>query len=64
MIDITKAEAATIRAKYPGACIVQTVHRRCVEESERYLRLIPDNIEAAAILAEIDSKRKSKYVGK
>lgn len=63
MIQITKAEAATVRERYPHACIAKTCHKRYLEESDRYLVLIPDNEEAAAILKakQKAKERRNKY---
>lgn len=50
MIQITVAEAKIVRAKYPKACIAKTRHKRYLEESMRYLELIPNNFEASQII--------------
>lgn len=50
MIQITIAEAKIVRAKYPKACIAKTRHKRYLEESMRYLELIPNNFEASQII--------------
>ena len=57
MIEITKEEAKVIRKKYPHAAISKTVNKRYLEETEKYLRMIPNNSSAAQILADIDRKR-------
>lgn len=54
MIEITKSEAKTIRKKYPNACIAKTRHKRYLEESYRYLVLIPFNVEAARIVTQMN----------
>ena len=41
MIEITKAEAKEIRKVYPKVFIAKTRHKRFIEESVRYLELIP-----------------------
>lgn len=50
MIQVTIAEAKIVRAKYPGACIAKTRHKRYLEESMKYLVLIPNNFEAAQMI--------------
>lgn len=50
MIEITKAEAKEIRKVYPKVFIAKTRHKRFIEESVRYLELIPFNIEAREIV--------------
>lgn len=50
MIEITKAEAKEIRKVYPNVFIAKTRHKRFIEESVRYLELIPYNIEASQIV--------------
>lgn len=50
MIEITKAEAKEIRKVYPHVFIAKTRHKRFIEESVRYLELIPFNIEAREIV--------------
>lgn len=60
MIEITKEEAKVIRKKYPRAAISKTVHKRYLEENEKYLRLIPYNTAAAQILAGIKRKRGAR----
>lgn len=49
MIEITKNEAKTIRKYYPDACIAKTRHKRYLEESLRYLVLLPHNVAATAL---------------
>ena len=46
MIEITKAEAKEIRKVYPNVFIAKTRHKRFIEESVKYLELIPFNIVA------------------
>lgn len=50
MIEITKAESKEIRKVYPHVFIAKTRHKRFIEESVRYLELIPFNIEAREIV--------------
>lgn len=50
MIEITKSEAKAVRKVYPNACIAKTRHKRYLEESIRYLVLIPFNIEACKLV--------------
>lgn len=50
MIEITKVEAKEIRKVYPHVFIAKTRHKRFIEESVRYLELIPYNIEASQIV--------------
>ena len=45
MIEITKAEAKEIRKVYPKVFIAKTRHKRFIEESVRYLELIPFNMK-------------------
>lgn len=63
MIEITKSEACIVREHFPNACIAKTRHKRFLEESEAYLSLIPNNVEAAALLARMKEKnyRRKKY---
>lgn len=62
MIKVTIAEAKIVREKYPDACIAKTRHKRYLEESLRYLRLIPNNFEAAQMLEA--ERRKSERKAK
>lgn len=59
MIQITIAEAKAVRAKYPKACIAKTRHKRYLEESMRYLVLIPNNFDAAQMI-EAQRKRNAR----
>lgn len=61
MIEITKAEAKTVRKKYPHACIAKTRHKRYLEESYRYLVLLPYNVEAARIVAQMNKYNREDY---
>ena len=50
MIEITKDEAQLLREKFPNVHIAKTKHKRYVSEELRYLRALPDNAEARAIV--------------
>lgn len=50
MIEITKREAKIVRTVYPDVCIAKTRHKRYMEESIRYLVLLPYNVEAARLV--------------
>lgn len=58
MVEITKAEAKIVRKKYPHACIAKTRHKRYLEESYRYLVLLPYNVEAARIVAQMNEYKE------
>ena len=59
MIEITKAEAKEIRKVYPNVFIAKTRHKRFIEESVKYLELIPFNIEAREIVER--ARRNARY---
>lgn len=59
MIEITKAEAKEIRKVYPHVFIAKTRHKRFIEESVKYLELIPFNIEAREIVEQ--ARRNARY---
>lgn len=59
MIEITKAEAKEIRKVYPKVFIAKTRHKRFIEESIKYLELIPFNIEAREIVEQ--ARRNARY---
>nr|DAE88631.1 MAG TPA: biofilm formation stimulator [Caudoviricetes sp.] len=59
MIEITKAEAKEIRKVYPNVFIAKTRHKRFIEESVKYLELIPFNIEAREIVEQ--ARRNARY---
>lgn len=59
MIEITKAEAKEIRKVYPNVFIAKTRHKRFIEESVKYLELIPFNIEAREIVEQ--ARRNACY---
>lgn len=59
MIEITKQEARIVRSKFPKACIAKTKNKRYLEESVRYLELIPGNPSADRIL-----RREAYYKNK
>lgn len=59
MIEVTKAEARIVRDKFPKACIAKTKNKRYLEESMRYLELIPGNPAASDIL-----RREAYYKNK
>lgn len=59
MIEITKAEAKEIRKVYPKVFIAKTRHKRFIEESVKYLELIPFNIEASEIVEQ--ARRNARY---
>lgn len=60
MVQITKSEAKIVRMHYPDACIVKTRHKRYLEESEKYLKLIPGNMYAQELLNRMNAGRKRK----
>ena len=53
MIEITKSEAKAVRKVFPHACIAKTRHKRYLEESVRYLELLPFNIAAIEMLKQM-----------
>ena len=57
MIEVTKTEAKAVRKVYPDACIAKTKHKRYLEESLRYLVLIPFNVEAARLVRQMIKKQ-------
>lgn len=59
MIEITKAEAKEIRKVYQNVFIAKTRHKRFIEESVKYLELIPFNIEAREIVEQ--ARRNARY---
>lgn len=59
MIEITKAEAKEIRKVYPKVFIAKTRHKRFIEESVKYLELIPFNIEAREIVEQ--ARQNARY---
>lgn len=62
MIEISKAEAAYVRSVYPEVHIAKTRHKRYLEESLRYLILLPENVEAARIVRQMQrfNERRQK----
>jgi hypothetical protein len=50
MIEITKSEAQHLRELFHGIHIAKTKHKLYVSEELRYLRALPDNAEARAIV--------------
>ena len=63
MIEISKEQAAVVRSHFPHACIAKTRHKQYLEESEKYLALIPENEDAAQLLKQFAFKRaqRKKY---
>ncbi len=59
MIEITKSEAKAVRKVFPHACIAKTRHKRYLEESVRYLELLPFNIAAIEMLKQM--QRNARY---
>lgn len=59
MIEITKSEAKAVRKVFPHACIAKTRHKRYLEESVRYLELLPFNIAAIEMLKQM--QRSARY---
>ena len=59
MIEITKSEAKAVRKVFPHACIAKTRHKRYLEESARYLALLPFNIAAVEMLKQM--QRNARY---
>ena len=59
MIEITKSEAKAVRKVFPHACIAKTRHKRYLEESVRYLELLPVNIAAVEMLKQM--QRNARY---
>lgn len=59
MIRITKEERAAIYKAFPHLTVPRTVNGKYwLCEEEKYLRVIPDNPAAAAILERIDRMRR------
>ena len=63
MIRVSIKEAEVVRAKYQDACIAKTRHKRYLEESMKYMVLIPNNFEAAQMIeaARRKNERKKKF---
>lgn len=63
MIRVSIKEAEVVRAKCPDACIAKTRHKRYLEESMKYMVLIPNNFEAAQMIeaARRKNERKKKF---
>ena len=59
MIEITKSETKAVRKVFPHACIAKTRHKRYLEESVRYLELLPFNIAAVEMLKQM--QRNARY---
>lgn len=59
MIEITKSEVKAVRKVFPHACIAKTRHKRYLEESARYLELLPFNIAAVEMLKQM--QRNARY---
>lgn len=59
MIEITKSEAKAVRKVFPHVCIAKTRHKRYLEESVRYLELLPFNIAAVEMLKQM--QRNARY---
>ena len=57
MIEITKSEVKAVRKVFPHACIAKTRHKRYLEESARYLELLPFNIAAVEMLKQMQLRR-------
>lgn len=62
MIEITKAEAKEIRKHYPNVHIAKTKNKRYLEESLRYLILIPFNVEAASLVKQMIRSKNNENV--
>lgn len=62
MIEITKAEAKEIRKHYPNVHIAKTKNKRYLEESLRYLILIPFNVEAASLVRQMTRGKNNEDV--
>lgn len=62
MIEITKAEAKEIRKHYPNVHIAKTKNKRYLEESSRYLILIPFNVEAASLVKQMTRSKNNENV--
>ena len=62
MIEITKAEAKEIRKHYPNVHIAKTKNKRYLEESLRYLILIPFNVEAASLVKQMTRSKNNENV--
>ena len=65
MIEITVNEAKIVRKHYPCVCIAKTKNKRYLEESVRYLCLLPNNLQAVNALNEIrkETERRKRYYG-
>lgn len=59
MIEVTKEEAKIVRKHFPYACIAKTRHKRYLEESYKYLVLLPNNVDAVAIV-QAENRRKAR----
>lgn len=59
MVEITKSEAKAVHKIYPHACIAKTRHKRYLEESVRYLVLLPFNVEACKLVEQ--AQRNARY---
>lgn len=59
MIEVTKEEAKIVRKHFPYACIAKTRHKRYLEESYKYLVLLPNNADAVAIV-QAENRRKAR----
>lgn len=59
LIRITKEERAVIHKAYPHMKVPRTATGKYwLSEEEKFLRLIPHNLEAAALLSVIDRRRE------
>ena len=59
LIRITKQERAVIHRAFPHMAVPRTATGKYwLSEEEKFLRLIPRNPEAAALLAVIDRRRE------
>lgn len=64
LIRITKEERAVIYKAFPQLTVPRTVNGKYwLCEEEKYLRLIPGNAAAAAILDRIDRRRGREQIG-
>lgn len=60
MITVTKAEAKMIRKMFPRAHMVTTVHKTMVDETRDVLKVLTNNVDAQAALAEMERDEKRR----
>jgi len=60
LIQITKSEAQLLREKFPDIFIPKTKHKRYVPEELRFMRALPNNSAARAIVAAANKKYRGE----